>query len=47
MVETYWSDPEESAFTKSPSDDIDGEDELKENKPKFTLWSDSELVVNP
>ena len=50
VLETYWSDPEESAFTKSPSDDVDGandEDEQEESKAKFTLWSDSELVVNP
>jgi len=50
MAETYWSDPEESAFTQSPSDGVNGandEDEQDENKPRFTLWSDSELVVNP
>lgn len=43
----YWSDPEDSAFNTNKQSDVrvKSQDD-PQSKPKFTLWSDSELVTN-
>ena len=42
----YWSDPEDSAFNDDQSDATGKDQNDPHFKPKFALWSDSELFTN-
>ena len=42
----YWSDPEDSAFDNNQYDITVNAQDDPQFKPKFALWSDSELVTN-